>query len=161
MRWVLALRSAGADRLRGDQLLSAKRVARTQVRLIDVLEPIIAECDALAEKEVDREEAFRACVAEVLDHIASGALSLRDAYASTPKERVGEAKAAALSSPAFRKSLNGKPLAALARPLFDACEASVQASEDARSASYLFVCVSELASLLRNVANDLLSDLVA
>jgi hypothetical protein len=158
---VLALRSAGADRLRGDQLLSTKRVARTQVRLIDVLEPIIAECDALAEKEVDREEAFRACVAEVLDHIASGALSLRDAYASTPKERVGEAKAAALSSPAFRKSLNGKPLAALARPLFDACEASVQAREDAQSASYLFVCVSELASLLRNVANDLLSDLVA
>jgi len=142
--------SEAARRLLSDAVLNEKRVAGTRHTLREVIEPVVRECDALVREEADQEGALAACVREVLEHIAYAASSLRDLHAREPPERLPEVKRAALSSAEFRKTLNGRSLAELAEPLFNACEEAVRArAAEKPSAAYLLVCASSVATFVR------------
>lgn len=154
MRALLSPLSLVGDKIRQDEVLKTKRVKGSNFILVDILEPIVRECEEVTKNEPDPEPAIKACIVEVLDHISSAAGVARDMFATVPMDRADEVKQKALREKEWQKSLNGKTIASIATPMVDACSSAAKTLEE-EAASSIFVCVLELANLLKMYVNDL------
>jgi hypothetical protein len=154
MRTLLSPLSLVGDKIRQDELLKTTRVKGSNYTLIDVLEPIVRECEEITKNEPDPEPAIKACIVEVLDHISSAASVARDMFATMPIDKADEVKQKALREKEWQKSLNGKTIANIAMPLVDACTSAAKTLKK-EAASSIFVCTMETANLLKMYVNDL------
>lgn len=154
MRALLSPLSLVGDKVRQDEVLRTTRVKGSNYTLIDVMEPIIRECEEATKNEPDPEPAIKACIVEVLDHISSAASVARDMFATMPMDKVDEVKQRALREKEWQKSLNSKSIAEIAMPLVDACTTAAKTLKK-EAASSIFVCTMETANLLKMYINDL------
>jgi len=154
MRPLLSPLSLVGDKIRGDEVLKTTRVKGSNYTLVDVMEPIVRECEEVTRNEPDPEPAIKACIVEVLDHISYAAGVARDMFATMPMDRAGEVKQKALREKEWQKSLNGKTIAEIATPMVDACSSAAKTLKK-EAASSIFVCVMETANLLKMYVNDL------
>ncbi|WP_288005791.1 hypothetical protein [Thermofilum sp.] len=154
MRALLSPLSLVGDKIRQDEVLKTTRVKGSNFTLVDVMEPIVRECEEVTRNEPDPEPAIKACIAEVLDHISSAAGVMRDMFATMPMDRADEVKEKALREKEWQKRLNGKTIAEIAMPLADACTSAAKTLKK-EAASSIFVCVMETANLLKMYVNDL------
>jgi hypothetical protein len=154
MRTLLSPLSLVGDKVRQDEVLKTTRVRGSNYTLIDVMEPIIRECEEVTKNEPDPEPAIKACIVEVLDHISSAASVARDMFATMPMDKADEVQQKALREKEWQKSLNGKTIANIAMPLVDACTSAAKTLKK-EAASSIFVCTMETANLLKMYVNDL------
>jgi hypothetical protein len=154
MRTRLIPLSLVGDNIRKDGVLKTTRIKGSDFTLVDVMEPIIRECEDAAKNEPDPEPAIKACIVEVLDHISLAAGVSRDMYATVPLDKADEVKQRALREKEWQKRLNGKTIAEIAMPMVDACTSASRVLKK-ESASSIFVCAMETANLLKMYVNDL------
>ncbi|WP_287911282.1 hypothetical protein [Thermofilum sp.] len=154
MRALLSPLSLVGDKIRQDEILKTTRVKGSNYTLVDVMEPIVRECEEITKNEPDPEPAIKACIVEVLDHISSAAGVARDMFATVPIDKADEVKQKALREKEWQKSLNGKSIAEIAMPLVEACTTAAKTLKK-ESASSIFVCTMETANVLKMWANDL------